>query len=119
MHETSRAILYLLSIGESTDAILRAHPKLGPEDLQAAAAEALRALELGESREARVARVRETHPHAFEPWSAREDDELVTEFRAGATVAALARAFGRPPGAIRMRLEKLGVDPRRGKAVRT
>lgn len=115
MDETHRAILYLLSIGETPDAILRAHPKLTREDVQAAAAEALRALELGETREQRVARVRARHPHAFEPWTPDEDRALSEEFRAGATVAALSRAFGRPPGAVRMRLEKLGIDPRRAK----
>ena len=113
MHETSRAILYLLSVGARPDDILRAHPCLAPEDIQAAAGEALAALEAGESREARVQRVRARHPHAFEPWTRIEDAQLAEEFHHGASVAALSRAFGRPPGAVRIRLHRLGIDPRR------
>lgn len=114
--ETSRAILSLLAEGRTHRQILSAHPTLSLDDIQAAAGEALRMMELGERREDRVARVRRRHAHAFEPWSDKEDVRLRFEFEAGASVAALSRAFGRPPGAIRMRLEKLGVDPRRGKA---
>lgn len=112
--DTHRAILYFLAEGQTTQRILKENPELTKDDIQAAASEALRALELGETREARIARVRRTHAHAFEPWTAKEDVHLRFEFEAGATIAALSRAFGRPPGAIRMRLDKLGIDPRRG-----
>ena len=113
--DTPRAILALLAEGRSTTAILRQHPGLGPEDIQEAAAIALGVLEGGESRAERIARVRRTHPHAFEPWSSIEDAQLQDEFVGGASVAALSRAFGRPPGAIRQRLERLGVDWRRAR----
>ena len=113
MHETSRAILYLLSVGATPDDILRAHPGLTREDVQAAAGEALAALETSEAREARVRRVRARHAHAFEPWTPTEDAQLAEEFRHGASVAALARAFRRSPGAIRLCLQRLGIDPRR------
>lgn len=113
---TTLAILGLLAEGATLDDIYDDHPALTPLDVQAAASEALRALTEAprvETREERVARVRERHPHAFEPWTERDDAHLVAEFAHGATVAALARAFGRPPGAIRQRLEKLGVAWRR------
>jgi hypothetical protein len=113
--DTTRAILFFLSEGRSPRQILAEHPELAEDDIPAAAAEALRVLELGETREDRIARVRRKHPHAFEPWTQGEDKQLVDEWRAGAPLAALARAFGRPSGAIRMRLEKLGEDPRRAK----
>lgn len=114
--DTTRAILYLLSEGRSPRAIVQANPGLSMLDVQAAAAEGLAALEAPrvETRDERIARVRMTHPHAFEPWSAQDDAYLKEEFAAGATIAALGRAFGRPPGAIRARLEKLGVAWRRG-----
>lgn len=116
--ETARAILYLLYEGHDVPEILDLHPTLTRDDVARAAGEGLAALEGAaaprvETREERVARVRQTHPNAFAPWSPDEDRRLREEFDAGAGVAALARAFGRPSGAIRMRLEKLGVPPRR------
>lgn len=105
--DTSRAILAMLSEGLSTQQILRQNAPLTPLDIQSAAAEALAMLEAGESRAQRVARVRRVHPRAFEPWSDEDDADLAENFRAGARVADLARATGRPPGAVRMRLEKL------------
>lgn len=109
----SRAILLLLSEGRTCEDILRERPDLTRDDIRAAAAEALRIAEEGEPRADRVKRVRREHPHAFEPWTPIEDRMLVAEFHAGASIAALGRAFGRPPGAIRMRLQKLGIEPRR------
>lgn len=121
--DTTRAILYFLSQGQSPKQIIIENPDIDMEDVHAAAMEGLRALEeerapaaRPETREERIARVRQKHPNAFTPWMPNEDAELVAEFQHGATLAALGRAFGRPPGAIRMRLNKLGVDPRRGKA---
>jgi hypothetical protein len=123
--DTVRAILYFLGQGHSPRRILAENPDLDEEDVRAAAMEGLRALEeeravvasapRPESRAERIARVRLKHPNAFAPWSESEDADLQQEFANGASVAALSRAFGRPTGAIRMRLEKLGVDPRRAK----
>lgn len=113
MNEMARAILYLLSTGHSPEDILRQRPDLTRDDVNAAVAEALRIVEAGEPRADRVARVRRQHANAFEPWTPIEDKLLVEEFQAGASIAALGRAFKRPPGAIRMRLQKLGHEPRR------
>ncbi|MFA5860918.1 MAG: DUF433 domain-containing protein [Candidatus Thermoplasmatota archaeon] len=119
--DTVRAILYFIGQGHSPEQILAEDPDIDADDIRAAAMEGLRALEeervpgRPETREERIARVRQKHPHAFLPWSPNEDAELIEEFKHGATVAALSRAFGRPSGGIRMRLDKLGIDPRRGK----
>jgi len=121
--DTTRAILYFLGMGQSPQRILRENPDLTPEDVRAAAMEGLRALEEEragasprvETRAERIARVRLKHANAFAPWSQAEDMELQAEFASGSSIAALARAFGRPSGAIRRRLKKLGIDPRRNK----
>lgn len=113
--ELARAILLLLREGRTCEDILRERPDLTRAHIQAAAGEALRLAEAGESRAERVARVRRRHPHAFEPWTDLEDRLLVEGFLEGTPIAALGRTFGRPPGAIRMRLQKLGHEPRRSR----
>jgi ATP-dependent DNA helicase PIF1 len=54
----------------------------------------------------RLAELRETHPNAYRPWSAREDARLRELFEGGVGLAALTEAFGRNRGAIRSRLKK-------------
>ena len=77
---TTRAILHLLSEGQTPSVILAAHPALTMLDVQAACAAGLAALDAPrtESRDERIARVRQTHPHAFEPWSGQDDACQVT-----------------------------------------
>ena len=110
--ETSRAILYLLYEGRTFDDIFQLHPNLTVLDVSRAAGEGLRALEEErslrvETREERIARVRERHPNAFRPWSEDEDARLLLRWAQTPKLAELSRAFGRPTGALRMRLEKL------------
>ena len=115
--DTTRAILSLLAEGLDVADILRQHKALSELDVQQAAGEALAALELGESREARIARVRRTHPRAFMPWERGEDARLMEAFAHGAPLAHIARELQRPPGAIRARLERqLGSDWREARA---
>lgn len=57
-----------------------------------------------------VARVRLTHPQAYQPWSPAEDERLLAERARGHGIGHLARTFQRNPGAIISRLRKLG-DP--------
>lgn len=116
MLDALRALLRSLADGTPPGDALRALEGASPRDVAAAAREALAALDAGTGRDARVARVRARHPHAFEPWTAEDDRLLAEEWRMGAPVAALSRAFGRPPGAIRLRLQRLGHDPRRRRA---
>lgn len=53
--------------------------------------------------------IREKHPQAYEPWTSQEDERLKTRFVEGFAIAELARVFKRQEGAIRSRLQKLGV----------
>jgi hypothetical protein len=49
---------------------------------------------------------------AYEKWSPKEDNLLITAFQAGAARKAIAAELGRTPGAIRSRLVKQGlIDP--------
>lgn len=110
--ETSRAILYLIYEGRTFDEIFQLHPNLTVLDVSRAAGEGLRALEQEaslrvETRAERIARVRQKHPRAFEPWAEEEDARLALRWKEGASLAELGRAVGRPSGAVRMRLEKL------------
>ena len=57
----------------------------------------------------RMAKLREKHPKAYMPWTQDEDDALTIQFSKGVTQAQLSKDFGRQPGSIRMRLEKLGL----------
>lgn len=109
--DTSRAILYWLSVGRPLPDILD-EPEVTEADVRAAAAAGLAALETAgsarvETRAERIERLRLVWPHAFEPWTPDEDRRLAQEYAHGARVAALARAFGRPPNAVRVRLERL------------
>lgn len=104
MDETSRAILALLAEGRTLDEIFAEHPNLTTFDVMAAAAEGLSALEA--PREARIRAARERHARVFEPWTEEEDARLLLRWSEGAKLADLGRALQRPPGAIRMRLER-------------
>lgn len=103
---TSRAILSLLASGHPLQEII---VEFGPDDVQAAAAEALTALESGpriETRAERIERLQRTHPHAYAAWSAEHDAHLLRRWGEGARVAELARELGRQPGAVGARLER-------------
>ncbi|HEV3200042.1 MAG TPA: hypothetical protein VGZ73_19190 [Bryobacteraceae bacterium] len=53
-------------------------------------------------------RPRELPAQAGKAWNRAEVEALVREFEAGEAIAAMARAHGRTPGAIRSRLVRLG-----------
>lgn len=53
--------------------------------------------------------IRRTHPRAYTPWTAEDDDRLKAGFARGEEIEHLAAVFHRQPGAIRSRLQKLGV----------
>ena len=52
---------------------------------------------------------RREHPRAYEKWSPEDDERLKEMYAAGHSVAELAKHFGRNNGAIRSRLNKLGL----------
>ena len=56
-----------------------------------------------------LAEIRKTHPRAYEPWTESEERELERLNGAGLSVAELAARFSRRPGAIRSRLNRLGL----------
>ena len=60
-----------------------------------------------ESRDERIARLRQTWPRAYEPWETDEEATLLTLYGEGASAASIASELGRPPGATRRRLEHL------------
>ena len=62
-----------------------------------------------ESKTSWVAEIRNTHPAAYQKWTAEEEERLVASFHTGQTVAALAKGHGRKRGGIRARLLKLGL----------
>lgn len=53
----------------------------------------------------KLAKMRETFPNAYMPWSNIDDEELQRRFKAGAKLDDLTQQFGRHPGSIRKRLE--------------
>ena len=65
-------------------------------------------MEVGEKKFS-VAKVREKYPKAYTSWSKEEDVDLAARFNGGEQPKAIAKAFGRQPGAIRARLLKLGL----------
>jgi ATP-dependent DNA helicase PIF1 len=56
----------------------------------------------------KIAKMRETHPNAFKPWSKAEDAKLMAAFEGGKakSLQDLTTEFGRHPGSIRARLKK-------------
>jgi len=54
----------------------------------------------------RIAKMRETHPNAYRPWLAEQDELLKEKFRNGATIKELSKLLGRHEGSVTMRLQK-------------
>jgi hypothetical protein len=53
--------------------------------------------------------LRRDYPQAYSKWTEAEDVRLRNEFRLGKKLQELADSFQRQPGAIRARLQKLGL----------
>ncbi|ODA68714.1 hypothetical protein A7A08_00546 [Methyloligella halotolerans] len=75
-------------------------------DFLADALEAAEAAQSAASPQVAAARA-DGHKKAYAPWSEDEEQALIRRHEAGETVAAIAAAHGRKPGAIRSRLKKL------------
>ncbi|MFD8421059.1 hypothetical protein [Streptomyces sp. NPDC059466] len=52
---------------------------------------------------------RKTHPNAYTPWTAQDEQDLAARCVQGALLAQLAQEFGRNEGAIASRLMKIGA----------
>jgi hypothetical protein len=55
--------------------------------------------------------VRRSHPRAYEKWTTEEDEALVKRYNDGGSIPELVKIHQRKLGAIRSRLEKLGLLP--------
>ena len=54
----------------------------------------------------KIAKMRETYPNAFRPWTDDDDNRLKLEFQNNPNIEVLSQAFGRHPGSIIARLKK-------------
>lgn len=54
----------------------------------------------------KVAKMRETYPNAYRPWTKQQDALLKQEFQNGLDLKALSETLGRHEGSIAMRLQK-------------
>jgi hypothetical protein len=54
----------------------------------------------------KIAKMRETHPNAYRPWQAEDDETLKQEFQNGTTIEELSKKLGRHEGSVKMRLQK-------------
>ena len=61
----------------------------------------------GAPKEERYAEIRRTHPNAYRPWTAEEDEQLRLGHAAGRSLKEMAAAHGRKVGAIESRIRKL------------
>ena len=60
----------------------------------------------GSSWQEKIAKMRETYPNAYMPWTDVDDTTLKQEFQQGKTVQDLSKKLGRHEGSIKMRLQK-------------
>ena len=54
-------------------------------------------------------KIRQKYPRAYVKWSREEDEKLKNEYASGQQIGELAKRFQRQSGAIRSRLQKLGL----------
>ncbi len=54
----------------------------------------------------KIAKMRETHPNAYMPWTDSDDAVLKQEFQQGKSIKELSKKLGRHEGSITMRLQK-------------
>jgi len=55
----------------------------------------------------KLAKMREEYPNAYRPWKEADDAKLLDLYNAGKTTKDLTKTFGRHPGSIEKRIEKL------------
>lgn len=112
MTENSRLILRFLAEGCTIDEIFWHYPHLGYQDIYVAAREALKVIQApfqSGSGQSRMEKLKSRYPKAFARWTDEEQELLSREFQAGNSIQALSELLNRQPGAIRIRLEKLGM----------
>lgn len=111
MTENSRLILQFLAEGCTLEEVFWHYPSLDYQDVGLAAKEALNGI-LNPNSGQRIDRIKSRYPKAYARWSEEEQEILAREFQAGNSVRELAELLNRQPGAVRIRLEKLGfIEP--------
>lgn len=66
----------------------------------------------GNRRGEEIAEIRKTHPRAFMKWDEDEEKKLEKLFKKGTGIEELAVEFGRSPGSVLARLERMKlIDP--------
>lgn len=76
-----------------------------------------KAVSLMERHTEREQKTRSLPPNAGKPWDASEEQEALSAFKSGVSVAEIARKHDRTPGAIRSRLAKHGLIDDRARFV--
>lgn len=109
MTEPSLIILRFLAEGCTVEEVFWHYPSLDYGHIRQAAQEALNSLTTPTEQEKGIERTKSRYPKAFTRWTDEEQDLLAREFQAGNSVKALSELLNRQPGAIRIRLEKLGL----------
>ncbi len=84
------------------------YPYLEYADIQQAAKLALATLN-NTTAKTRWGEIKNRYPKAFAKWSDEEETLLMQEFQTGQSIQACSELLNRQPGAIRIRLEKLGL----------
>lgn len=120
-------ILTLISQGYSYGQILKEYPSLTVSDIMTSAAfaadiltryvetdgdiriEGKIVLAVKNGKIVDLTKLREDFPRAYEPWKTHEENQLVDLFHRGQKIAEIAKSLQRQPGAVRARLEKLGL----------
>ena len=125
LSEKSRHILEQIANGCHYDKILAGDDSLTYLDIFNAAREVLNVIdelttEDGNQEKSnyqqRVEKIREKHPRAYEPWSEEEESRLINMYQTGDSIRSISSALQRQRGAIRSRIEKLGLDKRKSEA---
>ena len=120
-------ILRMLSQGYTHQQILDKYPKLSLGDVMMTASFALELIEqyvtpentisldhtiklIATSKKlVNLSRLRVEYPRAYETWKTEEDERLVELFNHGTRMSEIARIHERQPGAVKSRLQKLGL----------
>jgi DNA-binding NarL/FixJ family response regulator len=111
LSDKSRKILTLISAGHSYDQIVSLHSDYTYIDIFKSAEEALALASSSDSNyQHRLAKIKQNHPNAYEPWTPEQEEILKSMYKGGSPVKDIASALKRQPGAIISRIRKLGLD---------
>lgn len=110
LYGINQMALQISSDAVAIDEVLRAQSKQAAKELAHLRQDKSEVLSLVASKKAswkeKIAKMRETHPNAYKPWSSQDDAALKQGFLSGKDIALLSRELGRHEGSIRMRLQK-------------